>query len=55
MNWAQALTAIDKLRLAGDRAENLALKEYWYNAAEKLGQKYLVGQPWLRTYDGKLK
>jgi len=55
MNWAQALTTIDKFRAAGDRAANQWFKEYWYKAAEELGQKYLVGQPWLRTYDGKLK
>ena len=54
MNWAQALTAIDKMRECADRATNQWFKDYWNNAAEELGRKYLTAQPWLRTYDGKL-
>jgi hypothetical protein len=55
MNWAQALTAIDRCREAGDRAQDPKFKDYWYGVAQKLGDKYLMAQPWLRTYDGKLK
>lgn len=64
MNWSQALTAIDRMRDCAEHAQNPWFKEYWLKTAEELGQKYLtgpwpwhseqVGQPWLRTYDGKL-
>lgn len=53
-NWVWALNAIDNCCKAAYNAKNEKFKEYWYGVAEKLEQKYCAGQPWLRTYDGKL-
>lgn len=50
-----ALNAEDKCLDAAYRAKNDKFKELWYNVANKIEEKYIIGQPWLRTYDGKLK
>lgn len=53
-NWVWALNAIDKCLETAYKAKNERIKEFWYNTADSLEQKYFPGQPWLRTYDGKL-
>lgn len=50
-----ALNAEDNCRDAADYAQNEKFKELWHNIADKIEEKYLGGQPWLRTHDGKLK
>lgn len=53
-NWIWALNAIDKCRERAHLAKNQKFVDFWNETADKLEAKYLAGQPWLRTYDGKL-
>jgi hypothetical protein len=54
-DWIWALNAVGKCRQAGYFAKNKAISAQWYAVADELEVKYLAGQPWLRTYDGKFK
>ena len=54
INYVKILNSIDKCRETAYNANNKWFEEYWYKVAEDLEAKYVVGQPWLRTYDGKL-
>lgn len=54
-DWVWALNAVDKCRRSGYLAKHKAISDRWYAVADELEVKYLGGQPWLRTYDGKLK
>lgn len=55
MKWDEAIRAADKCRDAAFFAKNPAFQDLWYDIADKLEAKYCVGQPWLRTYDGRVK
>ena len=46
---------IQNARKAMIRAQNPKFKDLWFNVADKLIHDLGPGQPWLRTYDGKLK
>ncbi len=46
---------IQNARLAMIRAQNPKFKDLWFNVVDKLIHDLGPGQPWLRTYDGKLK
>ena len=52
--YTKMLNSIDKCRETAYNANNKWFEEYWYKVADELEAKYVVGQPWLRTYDGKL-
>lgn len=54
MDIQLTMARIRKARLAMVRAQNPEFRELWNNVANELFAK-LEGQPWLRTYDGKLK
>lgn len=53
-SYADMLKSIDKCRQTAYNANSEWFKDYWNKVADELEAKYLVGQPWLRTYDGKL-
>lgn len=53
-SWAERLNAIDKCRQAAYNCKNEWFQGYWHGVADDLESKYVFGQPWLRTYDGKL-
>lgn len=53
-DWVWAANAEEKCLDAAYFAKNQKFKELWYSIAEKIEEKYLTGQPWLRTYDGEL-
>lgn len=53
-NFADMLNSIDKCRQTAYYAKSEWAKEYWHKVADDLEAKYVFGQPWLRTYDGKL-
>jgi hypothetical protein len=55
-SWAERKNTIDKCRQIAYNAKSEWFQEYWYKVADELEAKYIfsVGQPWLRTYDGKL-
>jgi hypothetical protein len=53
-NYTKMLNSIDKCRETAYNANNKWFEEYWYKVADELEAKYIGGQPWLRTYDGKL-
>lgn len=53
-SWAERLNSIDKCREIAYNAKNEWFQAYWYSVADDLEAKYVFGQPWLRTYDGKL-
>lgn len=53
-NWAWWLNSIDKCRQTAYYAKSEWAQEYWHKVADDLEAKYVFGQPWLRTYDGKL-
>jgi hypothetical protein len=53
-SMAQRLNSIDKCREIAYKAKSEWFQEYWYKVADDLEAKYVFGQPWLRTYDGKL-
>ena len=55
MKWDEAIRAADKCRDAAFFAKNPAFQNLWHDIADKLEAKYCVGQPWLRTYDGRVK
>lgn len=50
-----AANAVNKLRRLASVAKNQKFVDFWNETADKLEVKYLTGQPWLRTYDGKLQ
>lgn len=54
-DYIWAMNAEDKCRDTAWFAKNEKFKELWHAIADKIENKYLIGQPWLRTYDGKLK
>jgi len=53
-NYAKIFKSIDKCREIAYNANNDWFKDYWHKVADELESKYVFGQPWLRTYDGKL-
>lgn len=53
MDIQLTMSRIQKARRAMVRAQNPKFRAYWDNVANELFAK-LEGQPWLRTYDGKL-
>jgi hypothetical protein len=53
-NYAKIFKSIDKCRETAYNANNEWFKDYWHKVADDLEAKYVFGQPWLRTYDGKL-
>ena len=53
-SWAERRNTIDKCRQIAYNAKSEWFQEYWYKVADDLEAKYVFGQPWLRTYDGKL-
>lgn len=55
MKWDEAIRAADKCRGAAFLAKNPAFQDLWYDIADKLEAKCCVGQPWLRTYDERVK
>lgn len=55
MDIAQQLERIQNARMAMLRAQNPKFKDLWFHVADKLLHNLGPGQPWLRTYDGKLK
>ena len=55
MDIAQQLGRISNARMAMIRAQNPKFKDLWFNVANKLVDGLGPGQPWLRTYDVKLK
>jgi len=46
---------IQNARRAMVRAQNPKFRKFWDDVANELFAKLDAGQPWLRTYDGKLK
>lgn len=54
-NWVWAINAADKCRERARFAKNEKFVDLWHDIADKIEAKYLVGQPWLRTYDGKFE
>ena len=54
-DYIWAFNAIDNCHHAGYLAKNEAISYLWHKIADELHTKYIVGQVWLRTYDGKLK
>lgn len=54
-DYIWAINSVDNCRKAGYFAKNKQISDLWYKIADELEAKYLSGQPWLRTYDGKLK
>lgn len=54
-NWVWAINAVDKCRERAYFAKNPKFVDLWHDIADKLEAKYLAGQPWLRTHDGKVK
>jgi len=46
---------IQNARRAMVRAQNPKFRKLWDDVANELFAKLRDGQPWLRTYDGKLK
>lgn len=53
MDIQLTMTRIQNARRAMVRAQNPEFRKFWDNVANELFAK-LEGQPWLRTYDGKL-
>ena len=53
-SWAERRNTIDKCRQIAYNAKSEWFQEYWYKVADELEARYVLGQPWLRTYDGKL-
>ena len=53
-NYAKIFKSIDKCREIAYKAKSEWFKAYWHGVADDLESKYVFGQPWLRTYDGKL-
>jgi hypothetical protein len=53
-NFADILNTIDKCRETAYKAKSEWFQAYWHGVADDLEAKYVFGQPWLRTYDGKL-
>ena len=54
-NSVWAINAVDKCRERAYFSKNKKFSALWTKIADELEVKYLSGQPWLRTYDGKLK
>ena len=54
-NWVWAINAVNKCRERAYFAKNQRFVDFWNETADKLEAKYLAGQPWLRTHDGKLQ
>jgi hypothetical protein len=55
MDIAQQLGRISNARVAMIRAQNPKFQDLWFKVDNKLVDGLGPGQPWLRTYDGKLK
>jgi len=53
-NYSKIFKSIDKCRETAYNANNEWFKDYWHKVADDIESKYVFGQPWLRTYDGKL-
>lgn len=51
----QAELAADKCRERAFFAKNKKFVDLWHDIADNIEAKYLSGQPWLRTYDGKFE
>ena len=54
-NSIWAMNAVNKCRDRAYFAKNPKFVNLWHDVADKLEAKYLAGQPWLNTYDGKVK
>lgn len=54
MDIQLTMARIQNARRAMVRAQNPEFRKLWDNVANELFAK-LEGQPWLRTYDGKLQ
>jgi hypothetical protein len=54
MDIQLTMARIQNARRAMVRAQNPQFRQLWDRVANELFAK-LEGQPWLRTYDGKLK
>lgn len=54
MDTSTQLGRIQNAHLAMSRARNPKFRMLWYNIANTLVAVLDPGQPWLRTYDGKL-
>ena len=55
MDWVTATNAANKMRDTAYYARNEKFRDLWHDKAYQLEQKYLAGQPWLSTFDGKLQ
>ena len=56
MNTQLTMERIQNARRAMVRAKNPKFRAFWDDVANKLfAELEHCGQPWLRTYDGKLK
>lgn len=53
-NYAKIFKSIDKCRETAYKAKSEWFQAYWHGVADDLETKYVFGQPWLRTHDGKL-
>lgn len=54
-DYIWALNSVNKCRECAYFAKNKNISDVWNKIADQLELKYLSGQPWLLTYDGKLK
>ena len=55
MDIQLTMERIQNARRAMVRAQNPKFRKLWDDVANDLFAKLGSGQPWLRTYDGKLK
>lgn len=55
MELSKALNAIDNCRTAAYFAKNKKFSELWTDIADRLEVRYIITQPWLRTYDGVIE
>lgn len=49
------INKVEACRTIAYFANNKKFVDLWTKIADDLEVKYLSGQPWLRTYDGKVK
>ncbi len=55
MDTQLTMQRIQRARRAMVQAQNPEFRKFWFGVANKLADSLGPGQPWLRTYDGKLK
>lgn len=54
-SWVWVINQANKMRDTAYHAKNEKFAALWHEKADDLERKYLAGEPWLRTHDGKLQ